>query len=405
MINFKHYKFLKENMSIFEAVDVTDQLKHLYHNEEHIINAGKVGYNHARDNLISIHNMLSGIADSSTRVTVKIDGSPSLVAGYHPVNKKFFVATKSAFNKTPKINYTKDDIKENHGHAPGLMAKLYEALEYLPQVMPKRGIYQGDVLFGKGDKRNVKDGGISFTPNTITYTIAKGHPDYDKVNSAKFGIAWHTIYSGKPDSDHHINGMTAGFNVNQRSFKNSRDVYTMSPEINAKNMIYDEKLKKRFERELKNAEAINGKISNEEYDAVVMQADVMKAYFNVKVRDGGDASASNYKETVGSKLYSDADKMKSDKGKISRLEKANEFEKLVTLRKSGFDKIIKMHDHLQLAKDALVDALSSYQDFEHTVNGKQVKPEGFVIIKNSLPTKLVDRKEFSKLNFANNRGR
>ena len=40
-----------------------------------------------------------------------------------------------------------------------------------------------------------------------------------------------------------------------------------------------------------------------------------------------------------------------------------------------------------------------------TLGGKQVKPEGFVSIRDGKPTKLVDRAEFSRLNFANNRGK
>lgn len=398
-ISYKEFRFLSE------AVDVTDQLKHLYHNEEHIINAGRVGYNHARDNLVSVHDMLSGIADSSTRITVKIDGSPSLIAGYHPKNKRFFVATKSAFNKDPKINYTDKDIQENHGHAPGLMAKLKEALKFLPSSMPKSGIYQGDVLFGVGDKKSVKDGAIEFTPNTITYTVAKNHPDYASVSAAKFGISFHTMYTGNPVSDHHINGMSASFNVNQNVFKSSRDVYIMSPEINAKNMVYDKKLASLVTSELAKAEAIHKKMTDDEYEAVRIQADTVRVYYNTKVRDGGDASADDFKVNVGGKLYDEVDKMKSEKGRYSRLEKANEFERLLAVRKGAFDKVMKMHDHLQKAKDALVDALSSYQDFKHTVNGQLVKPEGFVVIKNNLPTKLVDRAEFSRLNFANNRGR
>ena len=47
--------------------------------------------------------------------SVKIDGSPAIVWGVNPDNGKFFVGTKSVFNKkTPKINYTVEDICNNH---------------------------------------------------------------------------------------------------------------------------------------------------------------------------------------------------------------------------------------------------------------------------------------------------
>ena len=69
-----------------------------------------------------------------------VHNSPALVAGHHPETGRFFVASKSAFNKTPKINYTHEDIEKNHGHAPGLMEKLHAALDHLPKIMPARGV-------------------------------------------------------------------------------------------------------------------------------------------------------------------------------------------------------------------------------------------------------------------------
>jgi len=103
---------------------------------------------------------------------MKYDGSPSIVYGHNPENNKFFVASKSAFNKNPKLNYTPEDIEKNHGHAPGLVEKLKAGLEHLPKIAPKKGVYQGDVMYTHNDLKKEGDK-TSFTPNTITYT-AKG---------------------------------------------------------------------------------------------------------------------------------------------------------------------------------------------------------------------------------------
>ena len=45
--------------------------------------------------------------ETDYEVSLKIDGSPSIVFGTNPTNGKFFVCTKSAFNKVKKlkINY------------------------------------------------------------------------------------------------------------------------------------------------------------------------------------------------------------------------------------------------------------------------------------------------------------
>jgi hypothetical protein len=58
-----------------------------------------------------------------------------------------------------------------------------------------------------------------------------------------------------------------------------------------------------------------------------------------------------------------------------------------------------MHHHLQKAKDTLVHALSANPKFDHHIGGIKTKPEGYVVVRNNRPTKLVDRSEFSRANF------
>ena len=126
---------------------------------------------------------------------MKYDGSPAIVFGHHPETGKFFVASKSAFNKNPKINYTHEDIKKNHGHAPGLMDKLHASLLHLKKIAPKTGVYQGDLMYTHDDLHHHKNGKVSFTPNTITYT-GQG-PEAQKIKDSKIGVVVHTQYHGK----------------------------------------------------------------------------------------------------------------------------------------------------------------------------------------------------------------
>ena len=66
--------------------------------------------------------------------SVKIDGSPAIVWGVNPENGKFFVGTKSVFNKkTPKINYTVEDICNNHKNVE-LQSILIRCLHCLPRT-------------------------------------------------------------------------------------------------------------------------------------------------------------------------------------------------------------------------------------------------------------------------------
>ena len=100
---------------------------HLEHLEDDIINNGVVGGRNAINFLVALKDMLEGNTKRPMNVTVKRDGAPAIFAGTNPDNGKFFVGTKSIFNKTPKINYTNADIDANHGG--GLADKLKVALK------------------------------------------------------------------------------------------------------------------------------------------------------------------------------------------------------------------------------------------------------------------------------------
>ena len=141
------------------------QNKHIEHPEDSILNGD-----------LSVLNWFS--ADS--HISVKIDGSPAIVWGTNPANNKFFVGTKSVFNKKLiKINYNHRDVDRNH---KGKVADiLHLCLDNLPDT---NNIYQGDYI-GSG-------GTNSFTPNTIRYDFT------DKVTQ-EIIIAPHTVYSAKDD--------------------------------------------------------------------------------------------------------------------------------------------------------------------------------------------------------------
>ena len=159
-------------MQGFQDYLTEDRNTHLEHLEDEIINNGTAGAKTAIAFLKSIKQMLQGGKGGSS-ISVKWDGAPAIFCGINPENGKFFVATKSLFNVTPKINYTNADIKRNHGGA--LADKLIAALKYFPKL-GIRGILQGDLLFTSGDKKSATVDGqdsIIFTPNTITYAVPK----------------------------------------------------------------------------------------------------------------------------------------------------------------------------------------------------------------------------------------
>ena len=120
---------------------------------------------------------LDALYDTSNGFSVKIDGAPSIVWGTNPETGKFFVGTKSVFNKKKiKINHDHEDIQRNHGHIPEVANILHMCLTHLPRTS---SIIQGDFI-GFGGKKVYK-------PNTITY-------EFPEVITQQIIIAPHTTY-------------------------------------------------------------------------------------------------------------------------------------------------------------------------------------------------------------------
>jgi hypothetical protein len=113
---------------------------------------------------------------SDGEISAKIDGAPAIVWGTNPATGKFFVGTKSVFNKKLiKINETHSDIDANHS---GDVADiLHHCLDYLPDF---DGIVQGDFIGFGGDD--------TYCPNTITYV-------FDEIIDKDIIIAPHTLYA------------------------------------------------------------------------------------------------------------------------------------------------------------------------------------------------------------------
>ena len=117
-------------------------------------------------------------------LSVKIDGAPSIVFGTNPANGKFFVGTKSVFNKVKiKICYSQEDVFALYDEAThaNLIEILCACLKYLPRT---ESIYQADFIgFG---------GSSEYTPNTITY-------QFPEIVRQTIIIAPHTCYYAEND--------------------------------------------------------------------------------------------------------------------------------------------------------------------------------------------------------------
>lgn len=383
-----------------EAVASEDKLKHLEHAEDHPINAGAEGYHHAVKTLHAVHNATQG-KPSGAHITTKYDGSPSIVFGHHPTTGKFFVASKSAFNKDPKLNHTEADIEKNHGHAPGLVDKLKAGLKHLPKVTPDKGVYQGDVMHsGKDVTKHTNEHGekeLHFKPNTITYTSPEKSPEGQKIAKSKFGVVVHTKYNGKD-----FESMKAGPSTDaQKSFKEHPDVHVVHPNVDAAHAHMDTKDHKAFEEHMTAAEAAHKKLEKSKgYEALAQHADRLKTVINKHVTSGTPPTHASYVNDITERGKKDIEKLKTEKGKSARQAALNMSLKQANQHKKHIDTALELHHHLQSAKNVLVNGLEAgHKPLGTQIGDTKSKGEGFVAHVGGRPTKLVDRAEFSRANF------
>lgn len=372
------------------------KLKHIHHAEDRPLMHGSAGFEHAHGALNQAHEHIkSGKSDSS--LSMKYDGSPAVVYGHHPESGKFFVASKSAFNKNPKINYSHEDIDKNHGHAPGLAEKLKAALTHLPKVAPKKGVFQGDLMHSKTDvHHDEKKGTASFTPNTITYTA---HGDEaKKVKDSHVGIVTHTQYHGKD-----LGSMTAKPLESEKGFGQHKDVYQKSASHDASKVNYPAAAQKKFQSHMDAAKKIHDTHGDKMYSSVHQshagEGGHLATYINSTVRTGDKPSAEGFQKHVQAHFDKAASKLKSPAGQEKKKVESASHVEHVEKNKEHYNNLLNMHHELHQAKNTLVKHLETHEGgLDHSIEGKKSKPEGFVVQHKDEPTKLVNRAEFARAN-------
>jgi hypothetical protein len=355
--------------------------------------------------------MLAGNSDSKVNITTKWDGAPAIFCGTNPENGKFFVGTKSVFNKNAKLNYTDEDIDANHA-GEGLNKKLKAALAYLPKLGIK-GILQGDMMFTKGDlKRQVIDGEsyIIFQPNTIVYAVPTDSKLAQSMMAAHIGVVFHTSYTGQT-----MENMRASFNIDIGRLNTTKDVWfrdaSFTDTSGSASFTQDETrqittLLSIAGRTLQSIPALTlNRISSSETILTYI-----KTFNNSKVRQGKKIVDTRLHTLelirwVEAKLNKDISDSKREETKKKRVAEKTE---IMRFFRSNAVQLRSTFDLMNLLVDAKLmivrklETIKSIGTFIKTDNGYRVTaPEGFVAV-NRLrgdAVKLVDRMEFSQNNF------
>ena len=397
----------------FKGFLTQDKNTHLEHLEDDIINRGAVGGDNAINFLKSVRNMLAGTTGSKTNITVKWDGAPAIICGINPENGKFFVGTKSVFNKTPKINYTVADIRRNHG---GVVAQKLEVCLANLKRLNIKGILQGDLLF-TNDKKVISIDGekmLSFTPNTITYAVPQNSGIGKRIANAKMGIVFHTQYNGKK-----MDSLSASFGTVTGS--SNRNVFLASAAYQDTAVLFPKSELTKFDAQIRMAEGslrkaapiLNLMSKNITDDLSVGYR--LKTYFNHFIRNSNSSMdkvavmQKQFRDYFESVLQAEIDKRKTPAGKAKFIKAKADGLQFIDRNKQALYFAIASHITLGVAKTTLLQKMNQIQsigNFIRTSTGYRVTaPEGYVAVdKVAGAIKLVDRLEFSRQNFTMPKG-
>ena len=383
------------------------------HIEDNVLNGGVNGARESINFLRALRDMLAGSSDTRVDATVKWDGAPAIFAGIDPNDGKFFVAKKGIFNKNPKVYKTNADIDADT--SGDLATKLKVALEHFPSLGIK-GVVQGDLLFTKGDTKNITYNGvehITFHPNTIVYAVPKDSALGRQIARASIGVVWHTTYEG--DS---FETMRASFaKPIAPSLKSSRNVFFTDAtyrDVSGKAMM-TEKETAAITKILSDAGKIFNQIDRDTLNGISENDELLmrtKAFINTKIRKGQRITNTQrvadelikYLMDIFSKQESEK-KTERGKGNVRARQTAT-MEYFTKTDKRKVKLIFDLMNKIIDAKEIIIHKMSQAATINtllSTKDGYKVTgQEGFVAVDKMKgnAVKLVDRLQFSYANFS-----
>lgn len=383
-------------------------IKHLTHLEELVLTDQAAGIKLALSFITELLNTFKSNSDKSFFVTVKFDGAPSIIAGIDPETQRFFVATKSIANVTPKVNYTQEDIENNHSHAPGLAKKLSEALKHLPGVIVS-GIYQGDFMYSRDDLKEISYQGtdyLTFKPNTILYAIEKDSLLGKRISKSKIGIVFHTKLVGNS-----LSTLQKQSNVSNNEFSVNGDVYLDDAKI--KDLTGTVTLTKELVSLVeKNIDQINEFQSRIDWQNIPESLyPKLQTFINSLIRKGTfltnpEEDYERLLSYIKEKAEKESEKLKTDTAKQKRKDVFEKFLQELEITKNDIIKIFEVSMLLEETKRIFIekyDAAIKTKQFLLEPDGslKVTSPEGYVAVDHvGNMVKLVSRLQFSAANFA-----
>ena len=387
------------------------QLKHLEHIEDEMLNHGVDGCEAAVSAMQEMLRML-GKKPSSGYMQTKWDGAPAVICGEHPYSKRFFVGTKTVFNKeNPKICFFDEDIDAHY--SGDLADKLKASLKYFKQIGIK-GVVQGDLMFtGKDLKTETVEGEklVTFRPNTITYGSPVDSDMGKAILKADIGVVFHTHYIG---DDLATMQAVAGADVSS----DIQGCVVINNDTPMSDVSVPLPTLKKFEANttiISQMCKTSGKFLNHIVDNTGTTGDkkfhvasYLKQFFNAEIKasrtiNDPKLALKSLGKFYHEKMNKEVNKMKSVQKQAERRTQLYDGLTYLEDNESEFHAMFALYRKLQENKKIVIDALDnleSFRTFVQTDKGYRVTaPEGYVLHHNGDMIKLVNRIEFSYINF------
>ena len=390
------------------------QLKHLEHLEDEMLNYGVEGCHAAVSFLKELRSMIGKKASGSLMQT-KWDGAPSVVCGKHPLTGRFFVGTKSVFNKTePKLCYFDENVDAYYGNIPDLKNKLKVALSEFAKLDIK-GVIQGDLLYTDDVTEEEINGQklYTFRPNTITYGIPVDHPLGEQCKSSKIGVVFHTHYTGDD-----LESMQAQVGVPDSMIGSSADVLNIKNTTPMSDVNFSAAEFTEFDRHVNEIERMcrfSGAFLDEllglkgnKGDAKWHISSYMKQFFNDQIKQqqtitNADKALADMINFYDGKVNAAASKLTA-KTQVQKKNLIYASQNYAVENADKFKGVLKLYKELQALKTMVIGKLD---DLEKTIKTyvmtdkgyKITAHEGYVLHKDGDMIKFVNRIEFSYNNF------
>ena len=382
---------------------------HLQHIEDIILTDGHAGGTSVIEYFQGILQTLQGSAEQPINVSVKWDGAPAVVCGTNPENGKWFVGTKGVFGKTPKLNYTKDDISRNHG-TDDLGQKLLKCLVHLKKLNIQ-GIVQGDYMFDRDTLQRQSTAGenqLTFKPNTITYAVPEDSDLGKQMAAAQLGIIFHTTYTGD-----RIDNLQAKYGADVAAFARTPDVWfdnaTYKNVSGTANFTAEEQAQ--FTAGMEKLKALLTKVPTNLSAMLGVNKDFLPffmLFINDQIKKGVLPTDTNeylkgFAEFYQGRMQQQAAGLKAQKALQLRQQKMKDMPLFLKQMQKPLAAMMAFYKEVIALKKLTLDKMNkatAIGTFAQTDSGLEVTdPEGFVAVgKTGDAVKLVDRLGFSRKN-------